>query len=160
MKRRDARIPLMLVFLLLGTGLAARASGGGEGMQSQQSSSLVKHLSAPARPDAPWSPPDLRTFSEALRDEHPSELDPQKEYELAELIDVAERTNPETKVAWARAKEAASAVGLAKSEYYPVLALKAAGSWVNVPVPLPISPNQAGYLSVEAQEAHAVTKLE
>jgi len=160
MKRRDARIPLMLVFLLLGTGLAARASGGGEGMQSQQSSSLVKHLSAPARPDAPWSPPDLRTFSEALRDEHPSELDPQKEYELAELIDVAERTNPETKVAWARAKEAASAVGLAKSEYYPVLALKAAGSWVNVPVPLPISPNQAGYLSVEAQEAHAVAELE
>src|SRR5262249_3028149 len=49
---------------------------------------------------------------------------------------------------------------LAKSEYYPVLALKASGAWVNVPVPLPISPNQASYLAVEAQEAHAVAELE
>ena len=65
-----------------------------------------------------------------------------------------------SKVAWARAKEAASAVGLAQSEYYPMLAVKASGNWANLPVPLPLSPNQAGYLSVEAQEAHAVAELE
>jgi len=129
-------------------------------MQSQQASSVVKGLRAPVRPDAPWPTPDLRTFAEPLREEHPSEIEPQKEYELAELIDLAERANPETKVAWERAKQAASAIGLAQSEYYPMLALKAAGSWVNVPVPLPISPNQAGYLSVEAQEAHAVAEVE
>ena len=111
----------------------------------------MKGLTAPARPDAPWASPDLRTFAEPLRADQRTEIDPQKEYELAELIDLAERANPETKVAWARAKEAASGVGLAKSEYYPILALKAAGNWVNLPVPLPISPNQAGYLSVEAQ---------
>jgi len=92
-----------------------RASGGGERVQSQEASSVVKHLTAPARPDTPWSTPDLRTFAEPLREEHPSELDPQKEYELTELIDVAERTNPETKVAWARAKEAASRLGSPKA---------------------------------------------
>ncbi len=129
-------------------------------MQGQQASSLVKGLTAPVRSDTPWRAPDLRTFAEPLREEHPSEVDPQKEYELAELIDLAESANPETKVAWARAKQAASAVGLAQSEYYPILALKASGVWEYLPVPLPISPNQAGYLSVEAQEAQAVAALE
>src|SRR5260370_908721 len=50
--------------------------------------------------------------------------------------------------------------GSLQSEYYPVLALKASGMWVSVPVPLPISQNQASYLGVEAQEAHAVAELE
>ena len=161
MKRGAAGITFVVVSYLLGKGLAAiQASEGGRGVQRQQESSVVKGLKAPSRPDTLWPTPELGAFSEPLREEHPSEIDPQKEYELAELIDLAERANPETKVAWARAKQAASAVGLAKSEYYPVLALKAAGSWVNVPVPLPISPNQAGYLSVEAKEAHAVAELE
>src|SRR5215472_9789108 len=161
MKHQAACISFILVAFVLGKGpAAAKASEGAEGMQSQQASSVVKGLRAPVRPDAPWPAPDLRTFAEPLREEHPSEIDPQKEYELAELIDLAERTNPETKVQWARAKEAASAVGLAQSEYYPMLALKAAGNWVNLPVPLPISPNQAAYLGVEAQEAHAVVELE
>src|SRR5712675_3653431 len=145
MKRRDC-IAFIAVSFLFGKGLAVVwASGGGEDVQSRQASSVVKGLRAPARPDAPWLAPDLRAFSEPLREDHPSELDPQKEYELAELIDVAERANPVTKVAWARAKEAASAVGLAKSEYYPVLALKASGVWANLPVPLPVSTDQAGF---------------
>lgn len=156
MKARAACISVLVVFFLLGKGeRSAQAGGGGD-----HASSVVKDLRAPSRPDAPWTGPDLRTFAEPLREEHPSEIDPQKEYELAELIDLAERANPETKVAWARAKEAASVVGLAKSEYYPILALKAAGNWVNLPVPLPLSPNQAGFLSVEAQEAHAIVALE
>jgi len=159
MKRRAASISVLVTFFLLGKG-ARPAQAGAGGKEEQQASSVVKGLRAPSRPDAPWVGPDLRTFAEPLREERPTEIDAQKEYELAELIDLAERANPETKVAWARAKQAASAVGLAQSEYYPMLALKAAGSWVNLPVPLPLSPNQAGYLSVEAQEAHAVVALE
>jgi outer membrane protein TolC len=156
MKRRVICIAFVVVYALLGKGRVIAQAGGEE----KQAASVVKGLKAPARADAPWPPPDLRTFAEPLREEQSSEIDPQKAYELAELIDLAERANPETKVAWARAKEAASAIGLAKSEYYPMLALKAAGSWVNVPVPLPISANQASYLSVEAQEAHAVAEVE
>src|SRR5215831_17152639 len=130
MKSRAACIAFAVVSFLLGRGqAAAQISEGGKTVQSQQESSVLKNLEAPSRPDRPWSAP--------VREERPPELDADKEYELAELIDVAERSNPLTKVAWARAKEAASAVGLAKSEYYPILALKAAGTWVDVPVPLP-----------------------
>lgn len=160
MNRRVACIILIVVSSVLSKGPAAAEDSEGGKVQRERASSVVKGLKAPVRPDTPWTAPDLRAFSEPLREEHPSEIDSQKDYELAELIDLAENTNPETKVAWARAKEAASAVGLAQSEYYPMLALKAAGNWVNLPVPLPISPNQAGYLSVEAQEAHAVVELE
>src|SRR5215472_5565306 len=151
---------LALMFLLSSeAGLIAEYRQGTQ-ISSDNSQPALKGLEAPARPDAPWPTPDLRAFSEPLREERPPELDADKEYELAELIDVAERANPQTKVAWARAKEAASAVGLAKSEYYPVLALKAAGMWANLDVPLPIPPNKVGYLSVEAQEALAVAELE
>jgi outer membrane protein TolC len=160
--KRPAGIAFTVISLLFGNGPAiARASGGRDDGQSRQTtSSVFKDLRAPTRPDAPWAAPDLRGFSEALREERPPELDANKEYELAELIDVAERANPVTKVAWAHAKEAASAVGLAKSEYYPLLALKASGMWVNLAVPLPVPPNKVAYLSVEAQEAHAVAELE
>ena len=157
MERRSTCIALCS--FLLGPSLpATRADAGGSDVRP--ASSVVKGLRAPSRPDAPWAAPDLRTFSEPLRADQRADIDPQKDYELAELIDLAERVNPETKVAWARAKEAAAGVGLAQSEYYPTLALKASGAWVNLPVPLPESPNQAGYLSVEAQEAHAVALLE
>jgi len=158
MKRRAACIIFTIVSFVLSKGpTAAQAGEGGQGVQA---SSVVKGLKAPARPDALWASPDLRAFAGPLREEHPSEIDPQRDYELAELIDLAERVNPQTRVAWERARAAASAVGLAQSEYYPMLALKASGNWFNLPVPLPTSANQASYLSVEAQEAHAVAEVE
>ncbi len=46
-------------------------------------------------------------------DEHP--------YDLAELIDLAESINPETRVAWNAARDAALTVGLARSVYLPQL---------------------------------------
>src|SRR5215470_5420272 len=98
MKRR-ACIAFIVALFLFGKGpTIARASGGND-VQSRQASSVVKGLKAPARPDAPWVTPDLRAFSEPLREERPPELEADKEYELAELIDVAERSNPVTKVA-------------------------------------------------------------
>ncbi len=42
-------------------------------------------------------------------------------YTLAELIDLAECTNPATRAAWLRAREAAEAVGLAEAAYLPQL---------------------------------------
>lgn len=46
---------------------------------------------------------------------------------LTNLIDIALQNNPETKYAWYRAKAAAARVGLAKSEWYPRIDLKADG---------------------------------
>ncbi len=48
-------------------------------------------------------------------------IDPGKTYDLPELIDIAERSHPETRVAWEEARAAARAVGLSESAYYPYL---------------------------------------
>src|SRR5207245_1604770 len=63
--------------------------------------------------------------------------DPQKTYELSELIDLAQRTNPETRVAWERARQAAIAIGLAEGSYFPALAAAATGAVAHVPLPIP-----------------------
>jgi outer membrane protein len=48
--------------------------------------------------------------------------DPAKTYTLAELVDIAERNNPETRVAWENAKERAADLGVSKATLYPTLA--------------------------------------
>jgi len=88
------------------------------------------------------------------------EADPQKEYDLAELIDLAERANPETKVAWEQAKQSAAAVGLAQSEYFPILALNASANYSRQPVPVPESATTAGYLDLKTEQAQPVATLE
>src|SRR5262245_16187529 len=49
--------------------------------------------------------------------------DPEKIYDLVDLIDLAQRTNPETRLAWEQARAAAARLGLAESTYYPILVL-------------------------------------
>ena len=49
-------------------------------------------------------------------------IDPGHPYTLAELIDIAERDNPRTRVLWERARQRAEALGVEKSAYFPVLA--------------------------------------
>jgi outer membrane protein len=51
----------------------------------------------------------------------PPAIDPTHTYSLAELIDLAQSNNPETRVAWEHARQAALAVGIAKALYLPVL---------------------------------------
>ena len=49
------------------------------------------------------------------------EIDPKHTYSLPELIDIAQMANPVTRAAWQRAREAASAVGVAEGAYLPIL---------------------------------------
>src|SRR6266511_4013431 len=73
----------------------------------------------PPSPVTPWAPPALPRYEGELRQYQPTEaerrylpaIDPRKTYNLAELIDIAQRSNPETRVAWERARMAAAAVG-------------------------------------------------
>src|ERR1700758_1407488 len=60
-----------------------------------------------ASPHALWQPPDLHGYTRALQPPEGSPLAPDKRYTLAELIDLAQRTNPETRVARERARQAA-----------------------------------------------------
>jgi len=79
--------------------------------------------SAPPTHDRPWTSP----FEQQIRTQNQSvalpkfTVDPNKAYSLPELVDLAQQHNPETRFAWERAKAQAAALGIAKSELYPVL---------------------------------------
>jgi outer membrane protein len=51
------------------------------------------------------------------------------EYDLAELIDVAERENPETRLAWERARNVAIGEGMAASTYLPMITANVLGGY-------------------------------
>ena len=66
-------------------------------------------------------------------------LDLTKTYHLPDLVDLAERTNPETRAAWEQTREAAIAVGIHEAAYYPIIVLLAKGGrdYLNVKVNSP-----------------------
>src|SRR6202453_2488838 len=76
-------------------------------------------------------------------------LDASHTYSLAELIDLAERNNPQTRIAWESARQSAEELGIAKSSYYPLLAGQAAFADQRfiLPFPKPLAPR--GYVMVE-----------
>src|SRR5262245_65507146 len=96
-------------------------------------------------PSAPWSPPDLSGYTSLLKLAEPSPIDPNKRYNLVELIDIAERVNPETRVTWESARRAAIAVGLVESEYFPVLTLSALGGYQSEAFPAPQDVAPSGF---------------
>ena len=65
------------------------------------------------------------------------EVDADKVYDLPELIDIAERANPETRIAWERARQAAAAVGLSQSAYFPYLVASAGAGYERAFLPFP-----------------------
>src|SRR5438093_1936559 len=88
-------------------------------------------------PSTYWRFPDLRDYTRALKPTEAPLIDPNKRYGLPELIDLAQRVNPETRVAWEAARRSALAVGLVESEYFPALAISALGGYQSVGVPIP-----------------------
>ncbi|MFT8674861.1 MAG: TolC family protein [Acetobacter sp.] len=111
--------------------------------------------SAPARPDQPWQPnvsvsgallpgrasghaglslpPGYTLPSDPDVVTHGSspvlETNQGHAYTLAELIDVAQSSNPQTRQAWNTARDAALAVGIVKSTYLPYLTATVVGGW-------------------------------
>jgi outer membrane protein len=104
---------------------------------------------APPSADRPWSAPGLAEHQADLQSRHleiesNAEVDPRKIYELPDLIDLAQRLNPETKISWQRAKEALAAVGLKEVTFYPLLSAAAASGYTRLFAPLPsLSINRA-----------------
>ena len=82
---------------------------------------------APVSPDHPWHGRGEQRIEADAKTIGVSRFrtDPDKTYSLAELIDLAESHNPETRVAWERARAQAAAFGIARSELYPTLAAAA-----------------------------------
>jgi outer membrane protein len=77
-------------------------------------------------------------------------LDASHAYSLAELIDIGEHNNPAARIAWERAKQRAESLGIAKSEYFPVLAGIAAFGDSRSINPFPAALVSKGYTMVEA----------
>jgi outer membrane protein len=78
---------------------------------------------APCSPDHPWhtsAEQQLQTGMKGVRNPGFA-VDPAKTYSLAELVDLAESHNPQTRFAWERARAQAAALGIARSELYPTL---------------------------------------
>jgi outer membrane protein len=82
---------------------------------------------APVSPDHPWHASGEQQIEE-LAHRLPAtdfSVDPSQIYSLVELVDLAEIHNPETRVAWERARAQAAALGVARSELFPTLAAAA-----------------------------------
>ena len=155
-------IPARAMLLAAASWLVAMSYLGANGTAAaaDASSEVLRDLKAPASAESPWQPPDMAGFASALKVKAEPEADAQKNYEVAELIDLAERIHPETKVAWEHAKSAASAVGLAQSQYYPMLALEASADYARQSAPLPLTATEAGFMNVEVEQASPVVELE
>src|SRR3954466_8131638 len=82
--------------------------------------------SVPPSPNRPWTgnPDEHRVIAEPWRNSA-LRFDPTQTYSLAELIDLAQRHNPDTRIAWEQARAQAAALGIARSELYPTLAAAA-----------------------------------
>lgn len=57
------------------------------------------------------------------------EVDPKHRYTLVELIDLAQRTNPTTRIAWLHAEQAATSAGMTKSAYLPFISAVAVAGY-------------------------------
>ena len=86
-------------------------------------------VSGPARPDSPDARYVLPANAAAGAVPQDNAIDPGHEYTLAELIDLAQSSNPRTRIAWNAARNAALATGMVKSVYLPQLAATAMTGW-------------------------------
>ncbi len=78
---------------------------------------------APPSPDKVWhtKAEQSAAYNPASVPEAKFQIDPARTYSLAELIDLAEQHNPQTRFAWQNAKARADALGIARSALYPTL---------------------------------------
>jgi outer membrane protein len=79
--------------------------------------------SVPSEPVSPWHSAQESSFQRDARQVLPTEftVNAGKTYSLAELLDLAEAHNPETRLAWERARSRGDALGVARSELYPLV---------------------------------------
>lgn len=74
------------------------------------------------------------------------------QYDLAGLIDLAQRLNPETRMAWESARQAALAVGLTESAYLPQITAQIMSGWQYTPMPIPKELISQGYFTADTLE--------
>ncbi|WP_145492063.1 TolC family protein [Yersinia rohdei] len=58
-------------------------------------------------------------------------------YSLPELIDIAQNQNPDTRIAWQQARQAALAVGMGEAIFLPIISASVIGGYQSTSTPLP-----------------------
>ena len=106
---------------------------------------------APPSADRPWPIPDTASHRAATSGDDAYAVS-RKRYDLPALVDLAERTNPNTRAAWEVAREAAAAQGLVESEYLPQLSLQAIAGYEHTPFPAPKNLVPEGYFVSKTRE--------
>jgi outer membrane protein len=81
-----------------------------------------------------------------------ADIDANHVYLLVELIDIAQRRNPATRVAWEQARQAAINVGIARAAYLPALAASAVAGLEHFVTPFPSNLVPQGFIIFNAQE--------
>ncbi len=129
--------------------------------KSSDSSGLVATRSAPKsagdekpagedKPDAPAS--FAVPSSAALTELEPAPVvDPKRAYDLPELIDLAQRHNPTTRMAWESARRAALAVGMTEATFLPLITANVIGGMQNVTTSLPTLLGGERYFNTTAE---------
>ncbi|NLA52080.1 MAG: TolC family protein [Alcaligenaceae bacterium] len=126
---------------------------------------------APSAPDKPWQPNSHKSSDTAMENNtSPASgfslpalpdaavlapkpvIDTQQSYNLPTLIDIAQRENPETRLAWNHAKQAALAVGVLEATYLPQLSANVIAGWQKTHTPITMLP---GNYSIDT-EIHGV----
>ena len=111
---------------------------------------------APPAPDTPWPIPSSAAPSlgevAPLSDSTSTEINPSHRYSLAELIDIAERRNHVTRIAWEQARQAAINVGIAKATFLPALTASAIGGYQRVALPFPSNLVPQGFITANIEE--------
>ncbi|MDB6079358.1 MAG: outer rane efflux protein [Akkermansiaceae bacterium] len=87
---------------------------------------------APASSNHPWASDAVpilghEVLSVSEQDHHLAahSLDTGRTYSLPDLVDLAQSRNASTRAAWETARATAASIGMAKSQYYPLLAIAA-----------------------------------
>jgi outer membrane protein len=115
---------------------------------------LAAPAGAPPSPDKPWQVVNSASYAAEVRASDALSsvrLTEGKPYELAELIDIAQRTNPETRVAWENARQAAIRSGIVESTYYPMLAIQATAGYQHVASTIPRNVDPRGFFKADAE---------
>ena len=119
---------------------------------------------APSSAETPWQISEAPAVPTAPRDfalpherslpwsEGPAAIDPSHRYTLAELIDIAQRRNKDTRIAWEQARQAAIGVGIARAAFLPEITASALGGYQHIASPFPTRLVPRGYITADAQE--------
>jgi outer membrane protein TolC len=126
---RTAFTLIALLFPLLGSPIQAQNTNQPSTSAKTGASDRVTPLRLPDSPSPQQSfvlPPNRDA---GVLPKPRTELTTDHEYTLTELIDIAERENPQTRVAWQRARNAAISAGVAESTYLPVITANVLGAY-------------------------------